>query len=118
MRLALSLLLLPIMPLVQASTAAPLQVTQPGAQDQALLQFLDSAFDEQLALSPESQTQLGYKINYDRLDDYTDAAAVRQRTLAERQLKDMRARFRPEQLGESARVSYRLFEYEVARGGE
>jgi uncharacterized protein (DUF885 family) len=118
MRLALSLLLLPFMPLVQATAPAPIQATQAAVQDEALLQFLDRAFDEQLALSPESQTQLGFKINYDRLDDYTDAAAVRSRALAERQLKDMHARFRPEQLGESARVSYRLFEYEVARGRE
>ena len=69
-------------------------------------------------MSPEAQTQLGFKTSYDRLDDYTDAAAVRERELAERQLKDMHARFRPEQLGESARVSYRLFEYEVERGRE
>jgi uncharacterized protein (DUF885 family) len=33
-------------------------------------------------------------------------------------LKDLHARFRPEQLGESARVSYRLFEYQVARERE
>jgi uncharacterized protein (DUF885 family) len=111
-------MLLPIMPLVQASAPAPLEATQAGAQDAALLQFLDRAFDEQTALSPEAQTQLGFKINYDRLDDYTDAAAVRSRALAERQLKDMHARFRPEQLSESARVSYRLFEYEVTRGRE
>ena len=30
----------------------------------------------------------------------------------------MHARFKPDQLGESARVSYRLFEYEVERGRE
>jgi uncharacterized protein (DUF885 family) len=116
MRAVLALVLLSTTPFLQAATPAPSQAAEPGAQDAALLQFLDQAFDEQLALSPESQTQLGEKINYDKLDDYTDAAAVRQRDLAERQLKDMRARFRPEQLGESARVSYRLFEYEAERG--
>lgn len=120
MRTVLALLLLSATPLVQAAAPAPaptqVQATKAGVQDAALLQFLDRAFDEQVALSPETQTQLGFKTNYGRLDDYTDAAAVRQQELTERQLKEMRARFRPDQLGESARVSYRLFEYEGERG--
>ena len=115
MRLTLALLLLSA-PLIQGSARAQTPVARASEQDAALIQFLDKAFDEQIALSPEAQTQLGFKTGYDRLDDYTDAAAVRSRELAERQLKDMRARFRPEQLGESARVSFRLFEYEVERG--
>ena len=119
MRLAIALMLLPVLPLVPVSAPAFAQVApQTEAQDQALLEFLDKAFDERLALSPESQTQLGLKTNYDRLDDYTDAAAVRDQELAERQLKEMHARFKPDQLGERARVSYRLFEYEVERGRE
>lgn len=119
MRRTFALMLLPLLPLVQAASPVPPPVAaQPGQQDAALLQFLDAAYDEQLALSPESQTQLGFKTNYDRLDDYTDAAAVKSRALAQRQLKDMKARFDPAKLGESARISYRLFEYEVARGGE
>ncbi|ONF95216.1 DUF885 domain-containing protein [Sphingomonas jeddahensis] len=119
MRRTLALMLLPLLPL--AGAAAPVQApaaAQPGAQDAALLQFLDAAFDAQLALSPESQTHLGFKTNNDRLDDYTDAAATRARDLAEQQLKQMRARFKPDQLGESARVSFRLFEHEVERGRE
>ncbi|WBH18276.1 DUF885 domain-containing protein [Sphingomonas radiodurans] len=106
------------MPLIQASAPAPVQAAPAGVQDAALLTFLDAAFDEQVALSPESQTQLGFKTDNNRLDDYSDAAAVRSKALAERQLTDMRARFRPEQLSENARVSYRLFEYEVERGRE
>ncbi|MES2288144.1 MAG: DUF885 domain-containing protein [Pseudomonadota bacterium] len=118
MRAALALLLLSAAPIVHAATTAPAPVAQAGPQDAALLQFLDKAFDEQIALSPESQTQLGFKTNNDKLDDYTDAAAVKVRDLAERQLKDMHARFKLDQLGEGARISYRLFEYEVQRGRE
>ncbi len=116
MRIALALMLLPVVPLVQANAAAPAQAVGTAVQDAALLAFLDTAYDEQLALSPESQTQLGLKTSNDRLDDYTDAAALRAEALAERQLVAMRARFKPAQLGESAGVSYRLFEYEVERG--
>jgi uncharacterized protein (DUF885 family) len=119
MRFAVALMLLPVLPFAPVTAPAFAQaVPQAGAQDQALLAFLDQAFDERLALSPESQTQLGLKTNYAKLDDYTDAASVREQELAERQLKAMHARFKPDQLGESARVSYRLFEYEVERGRE
>ncbi|MBL0915279.1 MAG: DUF885 domain-containing protein, partial [Sphingopyxis sp.] len=119
MRLALALLLTSAVSFSAAHAFEPAKAAPAAAStaaaDAALLQFLDAAFDERTALSPENQTRLGMKTNYDRLDDYTDAADVREQELAERQLKDMRARFRPEQLGESARVSYRLFEYEVER---
>ncbi len=119
MRFAVALMLLPVLPIVPVGAPAFAQAApQAGVEDRALLQFLDQAFDERLGLSPESQTRLGLKTNYDRLDDYTDAASTRGQALAERQLKDMHARFKPDQLGESARVSYRLFEYEVERGRE
>lgn len=118
MRLAFALLLLPALPLVPFHTPAFAQTVQSGAEDAALLEFLDRAYDEQVALRPETQTVLGFKTDYDRLDDYTDAFALREQALAERQLKDMQARFRPDRLGERARVSYRLFEYEVERGRE
>ena len=119
MRLAVALMLLPVLPFAPMTAPAFAQAApQAGAQDQALLAFLDQAFDERLALSPESQTQPGLKTNYGKLDDYTDAASVREQELAERQHKEMRARFQPDQLGESARVSFRLFEYEVERGRE
>ena len=118
MRFALALLLLPALPLVGGSAPLPVAEADTAARDAALLTFLDAAYDEQLKLSPESQTQLGLKTDYDRLDDYTDAAAVRSLALTERQLAAMKARFRPEELGESARVSYRLFEYEGQRARE
>ena len=123
MRRTLALLLLPLLPL--AGAAAPLPApnqapvaAQPGAQDAALLKFLDAAFDAQTALSPESQTYLGLKTDNDRLDDYTPAAAKRALELSEKQLAEMHARFKPDQLSESARVSYRLFEHQVERARE
>ena len=70
MRFALALMLLPVLPFAPMTAPAFAQAApQPGAQDKALLQFLDQAFDERLALSPESQTQLGLKTNYGKLDD-------------------------------------------------
>jgi uncharacterized protein (DUF885 family) len=67
------------------------------------------------ALSPESQTALGSKTDYDKLDDYTDAADVRRMALAERQLAAMRKAFDVARLGPQARLSYRLAELTVER---
>lgn len=124
MRLTLALLMLPALPLIQAASpvaqatpAAPPAATA-VAQDAALIAFLDKAFDEQLALSPEYETWLGFKIGYDRLDDHTDAGAQRAQALKEKQLAEMRTRFNPEQLGASARVNFRLFEHQVERARE
>ncbi|MDO9364533.1 MAG: DUF885 domain-containing protein [Sphingopyxis sp.] len=118
MRLAIALLLTSVLPLAPVHASAVAQTASTSAQDAALLEFLDKAFDERSNLQPETLTQLGLKTQYYRLDDYTDAGAVREQALAERQLKEMHARFRPDQLGESARVSYRLFEYDVERRRE
>ncbi len=85
------------------------------AEDARLDAFLDSAFDEMTALSPESQTALGLKTNYDKLDDYTDSADVRRMALAERQLADMRRLFEAGRLGPQAGLSYRLAEIQVER---
>jgi uncharacterized protein (DUF885 family) len=86
-----------------------------NAEDARLNAFLDAAFDANTALSPEAQTALGLKTNYDKLDDYTDAGDVRRMRLAEQQLTEMRRRFSPGKLGQQARLSYRLFETQVER---
>jgi len=121
-RLAFPLLVAGVAPQpLAAQTPAPAPAPMPAAasatraEDARLNAFLDAAFDASVALSPESQTALGNKTDYDKLDDYTRAADERRRALAEQQLKAMRARFRPERLGPQARLSYRLFESQVER---
>lgn len=115
MRLTLALLLACATPLAFVPVPATAQTAPENVQDAALLQFLDQAFDARVSLQPETLTQLGLKTDNDRLNDYTDAAAVREQALAERQLTEMRARFRPEQLSKRAQISFRLFEYDVER---
>ena len=91
--------------------AAPANQTE----DARLNVFLDAAFDELTALSPESQTALGLKTNYNKLDDYTDAADVRRMALAERHIAEIRKAFDVKRLGPQARLSYRLAEIQVER---
>jgi uncharacterized protein (DUF885 family) len=85
-----------------------------AAEDRQLLAFLDEAFDRVTALSPETMTGLGLKTDYDRLDDYTQGGADRRLALQEAQLAEMRRRFAPARLGTAGRLSYRLFEEQVA----
>jgi uncharacterized protein (DUF885 family) len=99
----------------QPASVRPAAVASTQAEDARLNAFLDAAFDETTALSPESQTALGLKTNYDKLDDYTDAADVRRMALAERQLARMRKSFNVNRLGPQARLSYRLAEIQVER---
>src|SRR3546814_13014825 len=86
MRFASALIVMQLLPLAVAPSPAMAETAPAATQDAALLRFLDDAFDARIALQPESQTQLGLKTNYDRLDDYTDAAAVREQALLESQI--------------------------------
>lgn len=96
--------------LVGAAAADPAPAAPAGADDARLMAFLDAAFMAQASLSPETLTRMGSKQAYDRLDDYTEAAAERALALAERQVAEMRAGFADADLSASARLSYRLFE--------
>ena len=90
----------------------------PAAEDARLLTFLDAAFDEALATSPQGMTGLGLKTDYNKLDDYTDAQDERQLALSERQLARMKAEFTYEKLSPAGQLSYRLFEHSVATARE
>jgi uncharacterized protein (DUF885 family) len=118
LRLAFPLLLLAgcaTQPLAVTTLVAAPAIADAETEDLRLNAFLDAAFDETTALSPENQTALGLKTNYGKLDDYTDAANVRRMALTERQLAELRAQFTPARLGPQARLSYRLFEIQVER---
>ncbi|EMD81804.1 DUF885 domain-containing protein [Pacificimonas flava] len=105
---------------VPTVSPAETSVTTPSTaqEDARLLAFLDAAFDAQVALSPETLTSLGSQQDYDKLGDYTLESEEKELALAEKQLAEMRARFDPETLGPSARLSYELFEREVERQRE
>jgi uncharacterized protein (DUF885 family) len=116
-RFALAVLLLATAGIGNAQQDAPADRAAPSgpqAEDARLNAFLDAAFDESTALQPQLLTQLGSKQSYDRLNDYTDAGRQRRMALSERQLADLHARFDPARLSEAGRLSYRLFEEDVA----
>lgn len=101
----------------------PLAVAQapavdPAAEDQRLMTFLDAAFEEQVARSPQFQTALGRKNQYDRLDIHTDEYRQQGLALAQRQLQQLRSQFDPERLSPAGKLSYRLFEEEIEQDVE
>ena len=106
-----------------AATAAvqpvpPAPAADPAAEDARLVAFLDSAFDEAIASSPETLTALGDKRDYDKLDDYTDAQEDRQQALTQAQLARMKAEFDYSKLSPAGQLNYRLFEYNAERSRE
>jgi uncharacterized protein (DUF885 family) len=103
------------------SPATPAEAAPPAAapvdtaaEDARLLAFLDAAFDEAAAESPETLTALGIKQDYGKLDDYSDAQNMRQLQLAEAQLAKMKAQFDPARLSPAGKLSYTLFEDQAA----
>jgi uncharacterized protein (DUF885 family) len=98
--------------------AAAAAVADPAAEDARLVAFLDAAFDESIATSPQALTGLGIKTDYDKLNDYTDAQAERQRALSEAQLARMKSEFDYDRLSPAGQLNYRLFEYNVVQGRE
>ncbi|HTG37691.1 MAG TPA: DUF885 domain-containing protein [Sphingomonas sp.] len=102
------------MPLTAAVARNATTTQDVQAEDARLNAFLDSAFDASIALSPESVTSLGGKANYDKLDDYTGAVADKRMVMAEQTLAQMKAQFDPARLGIQGKLTYRLFEFQVA----
>ncbi len=114
LRLMLSAaLVLPLAATASAQQTAPVAATA-DAEDARLNAFLDAAFDASTALSPEQVTSLGGKTNYDKLDDYTGAAGEKRMQMAEATLAEMKRRFDPAKLGAQGKLSYRLYEFQVA----
>jgi hypothetical protein len=65
----------------------------PLSEDKRLMEFVDRAFDEAVARSPQTLTGLGIKQRYGELDDYTDANRARNREFSEAQLRRLKAEF-------------------------
>lgn len=97
--------------------APPAETATPAAEDRtaALNAFFEAYDQAQLARSPMSQSYRGIKTDYGKWDDFSDAAAVREYEADQAALAEMRAKFDPAKLSSQARLSYRLFEKQVAR---
>lgn len=87
-----------------------------ATEDQRLLAFFDEVFERNVSQSPEFQAQLGLKTeDYGRWDDHSDAHAIELNEQVEADLQRLHSEFDFDALGESASLSYRIFEYNQER---
>jgi uncharacterized protein (DUF885 family) len=71
--------------------------------------YLDKEYEEELALSPIKLTFLGRKEQYDKLDDFSDAATDRDLAWRRESVAEMRKAFDPVRLDEEARTSFEMW---------
>jgi uncharacterized protein (DUF885 family) len=103
--------------LAACSPAAP---AAPTAEELAknsadLVAYLDAEYEEELQTSPQEMTSQGRKERYGELDDRSEAAMQKQLEWRRESVADMKAKFKPDALSEDARLSYEIWELELAR---
>jgi uncharacterized protein (DUF885 family) len=97
----------------QAPAVAPAAL-RAQSEDARLAAFFQEAFLEAARLSPESLTALGMKERYGELGDYTKAGQDKALAVSEAQLARLKREFDPAKLTPASRLSYELFEKQVA----
>ncbi len=80
---------------------------------QALNDWFQARYEDELARSPMTQTYLGMKDNQDKLDDASQLADDETAALAKSWLEDMRRDFDIDRLDKQTALSYRLFEFAI-----
>jgi len=97
-----------------AAPAAPsAEVVAKNSAD--LVAYLDAEYEEELQASPQEMTSQGRKERYGELDDRSEAAMVKDLEWRRESVADMKAKFQPEALSEDARLSYEIWDLELAR---
>ena len=102
-----------------APSSAATQPATPAAasasEDARLYAFLDGEFAEELRDRPQLATQLGMKDGIDRLDDISDAAALRRLEWRRASVARMKARFDRAKLSPDAQTNYDIWALELDR---
>lgn len=78
---------------------------------QALNDWFQARYEDELARSPMMQTYLGMKDNQDKLDDASQLADDESAALSKAWLEEMRREFDIDRLDKQTALSYRLFEF-------
>jgi len=98
------------------SAKEPVNTAVPEQEDERLAAFFEEIFERDVAQSPEFQAYLGRKTeDYGRWDDYSDAYAQSQNRQTAADLDRLHTAFDYEALTASAKMSYRIFEYNQQR---
>ena len=76
--------------------------------------WFEEQYEEELAFSPIQQTFLGVTENNDQIDDFSLEAQLEQLNWKRESVAEMRSSFDYEQLNADAKISYDLWEYQLA----
>ena len=96
----------------ETDVAKPVISNSTEQEDKRLAAFFDELFERDLSQNPEFQAYLGRKTeDYGRWNDYSDAFAQVENRQTEADLARLRTEFDYKALGENAKISYRIFEY-------
>ena len=99
---------------VQTETVPSAQQGQAASfatEEERLVAVLDGMWEAEVALSPEYQTYLGRKTNYDRWDDRSPAADEEYRALLQSQLTTLQEEFDRNALNAEGQLNYDLMIY-------
>ncbi|MCG8440537.1 MAG: DUF885 domain-containing protein [Caulobacterales bacterium] len=91
------------------------ETTAEQTPSEQLNAWFEERFQAYLARSPMIQSTLGIKTDYDKWNDVSEAALVREHEISQAELAEMRAAYDPETLDEDARLSFLLAEYEAEK---
>lgn len=95
------------------STNTPHRDVLVKEESAALNTWFEERYQDALARSPMNQTYLGLATNKDKLDDISAMALDEEAAIQEAWLNEMRNAFDIDRLDPQARLSYRLFEFEM-----
>jgi uncharacterized protein (DUF885 family) len=85
------------------------------AQNKALNDWFEAKFQKALARSPQYQSNLGIKTDYDKWDDPSEAAALAYFKAEKAAVRELRRKFKFADLSPADQLSYRLFENRFKR---
>lgn len=91
-----------------AAPAANSQAVQ--SENERIDAFFEENFNAALKRYPEFMTQFGMKVDYDKWNDPSQAFSDAELAITRAELAKLRAEFDFNKLGESQKISYRLFE--------
>lgn len=105
----------PTAALAQAAAAPSAPAPAASAEDARLTAFLDAQFAQELQFRPQLATRLGMKDGQDRLDDISDAAALKALEWRRASVAQMKAQFDRAKLSAEAQVNYDIWAGELER---
>ena len=115
MKTKFAALLLSTVALAGCDAFTPVETVECGnvAQSECLNAWFDEKFEEQLTFSPISQTGLGRKTDYDKIDDMSEEAQLAQLEWMRTATAQMEASFNYDELTQAAKLSYEMWQFRL-----